>query len=169
MSTAALIDVDEYLSTSYDPDCDYVDGVLIERNAGQQSHSETQSELLAWFRARRQQTRLKEYPEWRIRASPTRFRVPDVCVAEMPVAREPVMTSVPYLCAEILSPDDRMPRVQEKVDDYLALGVPNVWVIDPESQRAWTVTHDGWLDSRGILRSHDGRVEIPVRDLFPAE
>jgi hypothetical protein len=34
MATGALVSVDEYLSTSYDPDCDYVDGVVEERNVG---------------------------------------------------------------------------------------------------------------------------------------
>ena len=39
MATApTLISVEEYLSTSYHPDCDYVDGELEERNVGEYSH-----------------------------------------------------------------------------------------------------------------------------------
>ncbi len=35
MATGALVSVDEYLRTSYRPDCDYVDGILVERNVGE--------------------------------------------------------------------------------------------------------------------------------------
>jgi len=34
MRTGELISVREYLTTSHDPDCDYVDGVVEERNGG---------------------------------------------------------------------------------------------------------------------------------------
>jgi hypothetical protein len=33
MSTAALVGLQDYLATTYHPDRDYVDGVLVERNA----------------------------------------------------------------------------------------------------------------------------------------
>ena len=33
MSVGALVSLDEYLKTSYDPDLEYVDGVLEERNS----------------------------------------------------------------------------------------------------------------------------------------
>ena len=35
MSTKAPVSVEEYLATTYDPDCDYVDGELLERNMGE--------------------------------------------------------------------------------------------------------------------------------------
>ena len=35
METGGLISVREYLSTSYRPDCDYVDGEVQERNLGE--------------------------------------------------------------------------------------------------------------------------------------
>ena len=40
-----LISVEEYLHTTYDPDCDYVDGEVLERNMGDQAHSTTQVEF----------------------------------------------------------------------------------------------------------------------------
>ncbi len=39
MSAATLISVEEYLNTSYDPDMEYVDGVLVETNVGDLLHS----------------------------------------------------------------------------------------------------------------------------------
>lgn len=38
----------------------------------------------------------------------------------------------PELAVEILSPDDRRGEVQEKVEEYIALGVDLVWIVDPE-------------------------------------
>lgn len=38
----------------------------------------------------------------------------------------------PELVIEILSPDDRRGEVQEKLEEYLALGVDLVWIVDPE-------------------------------------
>ena len=39
MQTGELIHVREYLRTSYRPDCDYVGGAMVKRNAGERDHS----------------------------------------------------------------------------------------------------------------------------------
>jgi len=44
MATGTLVSVEEYLNTSYSPDCDYVDGEVLERNLGEREHSELQTE-----------------------------------------------------------------------------------------------------------------------------
>jgi len=49
METAALISIDEYLRTSYDPDCDYVDGRVEERDLGEYDHSVFQAEVAAYL------------------------------------------------------------------------------------------------------------------------
>ena len=51
MSTATPISVEEYLATSYRPDCDFVDGQLIERNLGTKDHSKLQREVLVVSRS----------------------------------------------------------------------------------------------------------------------
>jgi hypothetical protein len=38
-----LVSMEEYLSSSYEPDCDYVDGVLEERNLGEYDHGNLQT------------------------------------------------------------------------------------------------------------------------------
>jgi Uma2 family endonuclease len=38
---------------------------------------------------------------------------------------------IPTLTVEILSPNDTYEEVNEKIDIYLAAGVPLVWIIDP--------------------------------------
>ena len=61
-----------------------------------------------------------------------------------PVDRERVRSKPPFVCIEILSPEDRMSRMQKKVAEYLAFGVRYVWVLDPESKEAFAYTADGF-------------------------
>jgi len=169
VSTVALVTPEEYLATSYRPDRDLVDGMLVERNVGNKDHSNLQAEVLAWFRERRRELRLKAFPEQRIRVATKRFRVPDVCVVSLPEPVEQVFTQPPYISIEILSPDDSFPKLQTRLDDYLAMGVPNIWVIDPDSRRGWVVTRAGHFEVLdGVLRSADGSVVMTIADLFQA-
>jgi hypothetical protein len=50
------------------------------------------------------------------------------------------------------------------------MGVRNVWVLDPPSHRCWTIAREGHFEALdGILRTSDGRVILPVADLFQTE
>jgi len=170
MSTATLIGVEEYLATSYRPDCDFVDGEVIERNLGTKDHSKLQGEIYAWFRDRRRELRLTAFPEQRVQVAPRRFRVPDVCVFPLPEPDEQIFTQPPYICIEILSPDDSFPKLQSRLDDYLSMGVPNIWVLDPPSRRAWSIALEGHFEALdGVLRTSDGRVILAIADLFQPE
>ena len=55
MTSRTLISVEEYLRTSYRPDCDFVDGEVLERNVGETDHSWLQTMLSAYLVARRAQ------------------------------------------------------------------------------------------------------------------
>ena len=76
----ALVPVEEYLRTTYDPDCDYVDGEVLERNLGERDHSTLLREFIFFFRSRREKWKCFVFPEQRVQVSPTRFRIPDICV-----------------------------------------------------------------------------------------
>jgi len=167
MSTAALVSLQEYLTTTYHPDCDYVDGRLEERNVGRKDHSSLQGEILYWFYSFRQELGLAAFPALRIKIGARRFRIPDICVVPLPEPDEQIFTQPPYICIEILSPEDTFPRLQERFDDYLAMGVRNVWVLDPASRRGWRVAREGHFEALdGVLRIGDGRVEMRISDLF---
>ena len=49
MTVATQISVEEYLKTSYRPDCDYVDGEVRERNFGEYDHSRPQMRLIMFL------------------------------------------------------------------------------------------------------------------------
>src|ERR1700736_4171757 len=78
MSVETLISVEEYLNTSYDPDVEYVDGVLVEHNVGDWLHSLVQSNLI--FALRRKYPHIYVMAELRSQTSSNRYRLSDVCV-----------------------------------------------------------------------------------------
>ena len=166
MKTLPFVSAEEYLRTPYDPDCDYVDGEVLERNVGERDHSDLQGEFIFFFRARRKQWNVFAFPEQRVQVSATRFRVPDVCVyLEKP--NEQVFRTPPFICIEVLSPEDRIKRIEKKIDDYLRFGVRNVWVIDPRARRAWTYGKDGRREvTDGVLRTENPSFEVPLAEIF---
>jgi Uma2 family endonuclease len=167
MGIPVLTSVDEYRRTVYRPDCDYVDGVVVERNVGERDHSIVQGALLAWMHARRRQLGIYVFPEQRVQVKATRFRVPDLCVTAGPKPDEQVFTKPPFLCVEILSPEDRTERVQERISDYLDLGVRFVWLISPEARKAWVYTPDRFYEVKdGKLRTEGPDIEVPLEEIF---
>lgn len=133
MGSQTLVSVQEYLSTSYSPDREYRDGVLVERNVGTRGHSLLQTRLVSYFNHRRKKWQIEVYTEMRIRVRQDWYPIPDVCVYTLPAPEEEVPNRPPLLWIEILSPDDRMPDVWRKANELLANAVPNVWIIDPET------------------------------------
>jgi Uma2 family endonuclease len=165
----ALVSVEEYLHTVYRPDCDYVDGELVDRNVGEKNHADTQGEIFVYLHLRRAQWNIYPALEVRVQVSPTRYRVPDICVFAGPGPQEQVFTRPPLLCIEILSPEDRMSRMQERIDDYLAFGVEYVWVVDPQTRRAWVYRAEGMHEVHdGVLRTTNPDIEIPLAEVFAA-
>lgn len=169
MGTATLVPASEYLSTDYSPDCDYLDGELEERNVGARDHGNVQMALAAYLYSRRKQLGICVFPEQRVQLTPTRFRVPDVCVVVGPEPDEQVFTRPPFLCVEILSPEDRMSRMQEKIDDYLRFGVRYVWLVNPQSRRAYVYTSEGIEEVKdGVLHTREPEIAVPLAEVFPA-
>jgi len=166
MATRALVPVEVYLTSVYRPDCDYVDGEVLERNLGERDHSYIQVALAAYFFARRKALNLEVFTEQRVRVRANRFRIPDVCVV-LGGTKEKIFTTPPFLCVEILSPEDRMSRVWERIHDYFEMGVPNVWVIDPETRVAHIASPTGDLHRvNDVLRTADPTLEVPLAEIF---
>ena len=166
MQAATLVSVQEYLSGDYEPDCDYVDGVLEERNLGERDHSRLQAQLIVYFARRQKQLRIEVLPEQRVQISPTRFRVPDITLIDS-ANQEQIITAPPLLCIEILSPEDRLKRVVIRAQDFLDIGVPEIWIIDPQSYRCYTFTKAAGFREvlGGILTTCDGRITLNIAEL----
>jgi Uma2 family endonuclease len=167
MATNTLVPVSEYLRTAYSPDCDYVDGEIQERNLGELDHSDLQMRFLLLLSAPGAQRFIRANPEIRVQISPTRYRVPDVCVRRVPPAREQIIRTPPLLCIEVLSPEDRVSRVRDRVRDYLDMGVREVWVADPASRSV--AVYSGATSTEhtaGDLTVPETPVVLALADLF---
>jgi Uma2 family endonuclease len=146
--SAELVSVEQYSHTSFEHDVEFVEGRIAERPEPTWRHSAVQGFLIRelWTLCRR--PGLFAMPEQRVQTRPDRFRVPDVCVVgERPtdLARG-IVTLPPYLCVEILSPEDSMAEALEKALEYLNFGVEWVWVIDPESLSGQVYCRTGAMD-----------------------
>jgi Uma2 family endonuclease len=126
------VPVEVYLRSSYEPDAEYVDGVIEERPAGENDHSTWQGAICFWFGQHTQEWNLRVRPGLRIQVAPTRFRVPDVTVLDRAQPIEQIVTHPPVAVFEVLSPEDTMQRLKRKLEDYRIMGIPEVWVIDPQ-------------------------------------
>lgn len=145
MATTTLISVQEYLRTSYRPDCDYIDGQVEERNMGEKPHARLQS-FLCWFLRNHEDVwQIEVLTEQRLQITATRFRIPDILLTPMYDPEPKIVRTAPILCIEILSSEDRMRKVQERLDDYAVMGVQTLWVIDPWRGTAHQAGGDGHL------------------------
>ena len=80
---------------------------------------------------------------------------------------EQIFTKPPFLCIEILSPQDMMTRMLERIHDYLSFGVPHVWVLDPQAQRAYEYSTSGMQEAKdGVLRTQHPDIAVPLAELF---
>jgi Uma2 family endonuclease len=167
MGAATLISVEEYLHTNYDPDREYVDGEVVERNLGEKTHSTIQANLIIYFAGRRKEWGVRAYPEQRVQISPTRFSIPDVTVIKLSQEQGEFFNNPPHLCIEILSKDDTMLYMQQKIDDYLTFGVPYVWIINPRNRKGYVVTSEGMFEAKsGVLETKDPAIRVPLAVLF---
>jgi Uma2 family endonuclease len=77
----------------------------------------------------------------------------------------------PELIVEIMSPTNKWEEVRRKIEEYLAIGVEQVWIVEPANRAVQiyrsrdavrTLSEDDVLEGEGKL---DG-FTLPVRDLF---
>ena len=170
MATANLshfIPVEQYLNTTYRPDVDYVDGYVEERNLGEFDHADLQTELLTLLRNQQRNWSIRVVEENRVQVSTTRFRIPDVCVIAAGLPRERIIRTPPLLCVEVLSPRDTLKAMRKRVQDFLDMGVPTVWILDPATRAAYTVTAAGMTEhTTGTLRAEGTPIELPLAYVF---
>lgn len=167
MATGTLISVEKYLSTVYEPECEYVEGEVVDRNVGELDHSAVQTIVTAILYNQRREAGIHVFTEVRVQVAARRFRVPDITVLTKP-GNGRIVREAPFLCIEILSPEDRAGRMQEKIDDYFSFGVRYVWVIDPRNRKGWVYTSEGRIEKTGVLTTQNPGLRLPLEDLFSA-
>jgi Uma2 family endonuclease len=145
MATTTQIALETYLTTSYEPDVDYVDGVLEDRHVGEYDHNMVQRAILFWFYRHEREWRIRSIQEQRTRVASTKVRIPDVCVFSRDVSVEQVFTKPQLIAIEVLSPEDRHSRIDARMNNFRSFGVPNLWVVEPETRSGWDLSDGNWV------------------------
>lgn len=156
MATAPVsLSIDEYLRTSYKPDVDFINGELQERNVGEYEHGKIQGWIFQIFNINGKAWNTDPVIEQRIRVSPHQVRICDVAILRRDAPREAVTVTPPFLCVEVLSPDDRLSRAKQVLADYLTMGVEHIWLIDPLRRSVST------FDSEGLHDADPANLTVP--------
>ena len=146
MATISHIPLDNYLGMNYRPDREYLDGEIRERNVGKYEHARVQALLARWFGNHEREWGVQVVIEQQVQVSPTRVRIPDVTLLTLG-AQPDVIVDPPLPIVEILSPDDSYSDTQERAQDYRAMGVETVWIIDPKTRTGRMCSGSEWIES----------------------
>ena len=132
-ATAQLtrVPLEVYLSGSYEPDAEYVNGVIEERPMGEWNHANWQAAILEFFRSRRHDWNIRTAAELKVQVSAGNFRVPDVTVIDRNLHVDQIITHPPIAVFEFLSPEDTVTRMMTKLSDYEQMGIRTILVLDP--------------------------------------
>jgi Uma2 family endonuclease len=164
---SASMSIDQYLSTMFHPDCDFVDGRIEERNVGEWDHSMVQKMLLRLFGDREAEWSIEVAAECRMQVTKTRFRVPDTMVLRKGHKVHRIVREAPLICIEVMSPEDTWKRLRGVLTDYLEMGVPNIWAFDPEARTAHRFDADGLhLVTEAELTVPGTEIRVNVADVF---
>ena len=157
MDTSPKITIAEYLTTSYRPDCEFIDGKLRERNVGKREHARVQALLAAWFGNREREWSVMVLTGPRIQVSPTRVRIPDLVLTSL-LPQPEVLVDPPLLIVEILSLDDTYTNLEDRTREYQRMGVETIWLIDPRARTARLCQGRSWTE--------ETRLTIPGTPIF---
>jgi Uma2 family endonuclease len=174
-----LITAEQFAHWPDEGRCELVNGEIVHLSPAQPLHGLIEGRLGArlWNYAdseRRGHVLTGEVGLW-VRRGPDTVRGADlVFISRERYARRSLkgfLNVPPELVVEILSPDDRYGEVMEKLEEYLALGVDLVWIVDPE--RRYVLAYRSLLE---VERFAEGDVlmdeeilpgfSLPVADLF---
>jgi Uma2 family endonuclease len=159
--------------------CELVNGRVVPTMATGDEHADVECELVMRLRIYGKETQrgraLGGEVGIYIRRDPDTVRAADVVFISRERDLRPrakgYLETAPELVVEVLSPDDRMSRVKDKLRDYFSAGVQVVWVVNPSSRRILvhrSLTNVMVLDERQILTDEEllPGFRLPVGDLF---
>lgn len=157
--------VEEYLHTSFEnPDPEFRDGELLERNSCDSAFSETCVKLIFFFAHKGRFPRLHCRPSLRLKLRDNHYRVPDLCVFSPDEPTELIPSTPPLIVIEILSPGDRIEELASKLVEFRRWGVTHAWLVDPDSRRMYAYGSE--LEERLTLGIPALNLELRAADIF---
>lgn len=163
MGVKTALSEEQYLRTSFpDLDKEYRDGEFVERTLPNSRHGKTQGRLFKLFDVHQEANPVFACVETRMKIRPGLYRIPDVAV--FLAEPELVPETPPLVAIEVLSPDDRLMEVREKLEEYTAWGVQYVWLVDPHAKRFYRSI--GGLTEVPTLAVPELNIELTLDDVF---
>jgi Uma2 family endonuclease len=167
MAIATQMTVEEYRNADFEGDPEYVNGDVLDRNVGELDHSGTIRNLIFYFASREAALGVFALQAWTFKLTESHYRVPDFVIVAGSQPDEQILETRPLVCVEVLSPEDRAGPMLRKIADYLNYGVQYVWVLDPQTRKAFAHTNSGMHEATdGVLRTENPAIEIPVNQIF---
>ena len=138
----------------------------MERHVGEYFHSRLQSLIVMILGPRERERRFRVFTEQRVKVSDRPcYRIPDICVKALPHPITPILQR-PDLAIEVVSPDDEAAEMLAKIGDYLAAGIPHIWVVDPYKRTLVEAVQSGIRRPETMVLSTPLVGEIDFASLF---
>jgi|ERR1700682_359843 len=167
---------EEYLHNPEFEHCEYVNGLVVPLNVGNKSHSIIQVRCAFAFQAY-----VRSHPGFYcatelhcrliVNGEP-HYRLPDVAVvAGDDPSGAPYLHRSPDLVVEIRSPEDAIPSLLHKAEEYFANGARMVWIVLPEDNSVVVLVPNAATRTFGLGESIDVSavlrgLSIEVDELF---
>ena len=146
MSTAhatTLITAEEFAEMNLDGPCELVRGEIVEMTRPDKSHgsvcARVSLSLMQWALPTRQGEVITNDSCILTERDPDTMRGADVAFVPANLLRNgrlprgnQSLGMIPTLCVEVLSPSNSWSEMRRKIDEYLTVGVHEVWIVDPE-------------------------------------
>jgi Uma2 family endonuclease len=176
---AKLITGEELLAMGDIGPCELIDGRIVRMNPIGRSHAFVATNLSMALNQFVRQHKLGEVLVGEIgifvRRKPDRIRAADIVFVSTERLAQTTASGylkiAPELVVEIISPSDRWQTVRDKLEEYFAVGVHRVWIVEPETRAVLvyrSVTETSRLGERDVI-SGEGALEgfcLPVSELF---
>ena len=154
-----LVSEEEYLRTEYEPNCEYVDGVLEPKALPNRFHAVLHGLLIEVLGALRRSHRIIVCPELRLRIRQGLHRLPDITI--MPDVYRTDPGAAPLAVFEILSPSDKFQVTRDRIRDLHSIGACWTVIADPQNREVFIAGKDLLL--RQVAPPLTVRLPLPER------
>ena len=159
--------------------CELIDGRIVRMNPAGLSHAVLVSNLVAALAVFARPRKLGQVLSGEVgiytRRNPDSVRAADIAFVSRArlagLTAKGYLTVAPEIIVEVISPTDRWQDVRQKLEEYFAIGVQRVWIVEPDKRTVlvYAASADVRAYRKGDTLIGEGVLEglaLPVSDLF---
>jgi Uma2 family endonuclease len=159
--------------------CELIDGRIVRKNPTGRSHAVLISNLVAALSVFARPRKLGQVLSGEVgiytRRSPDSVRAADIAFVSRArlagLSANGYLTVAPELIVEVTSPADRWQDVRQKLEEYFAIGVQRVWIVEPDKRTmlVYSASVDVRAYREGDILIGEGVLEgftLPIGELF---